>query len=286
MSYVEEVANVRQLLKQWIRPDGKLTTFRGNVQSLPSGNVFTGWSHHGYLSEFTNDGKLVLEAKWDSVRFGTYRAYKFPFIGRPTELPALKIARHEADQGAVTVAYVSWNGATEVASWRFTGVVAGADIAVEMGTKVRTGFETVLTVAGIWTNITATALDRSGNVLGASATVDTASKKSSTPFMSQANTVQHLIQTLAKNESIVSMSRSSVWALVLVAVLLTMITQSLLIASICLYRRFRYRYSRISGNEIPADMDLPLFETVVSQSYSTPDEKSEEVLTDRPRIYQ
>ncbi|GAB7344353.1 hypothetical protein MBLNU457_2215t1 [Dothideomycetes sp. NU457] len=280
--YTAEQPMRAKLLKQWVRPDGKLTTFRGNVQTLPSGNVFTGWSHQGYLSEFTNNGKLVLEAKWNSVRFGTYRAYKFPFIGRPTKLPALKTARHVAEQGGVTVAYVSWNGATEVASWKFTGVAADTNVVVEMGTRARTGFETVLTVAGIWKNITATALDRSGNVLGASATVDTdtVSNKSSTPFVSQTNTVQHLMQALVQNQSIVPMSRSSVWTVILGTILLTVVTQSLLLAAICLYRRFKSRYSRMSDKEVPADMNMPLLETVVSQSYSPLDGKSEEAVTD------
>lgn len=258
-----------------------MTTFRGNVQPLPSGNVFTGWSHQGYLSEFTNDGELVLEAKWDSIRFGTYRTYKFPFIGRPTELPALKTVLHEADQGAVTVAYVSWNGATEVASWKFTGVAADTNVTVEMGTRARTGFETVLTVAGIWRNITATALDGSGNVLGASATVDTASNRSSTPFASPANTVQQFIQAMTKDQSVVPMSRSSIWALVLGAVLSTIVAQCLLVASICLCRRSRLRYSRASGKEPSADMNMPLLETAASQSYSPLDEKVEVSITDK-----
>lgn len=41
------------------------------------------------MSEFSYDGRLVMETKFASNRLDTYRAYKFPWIGRPAYPPTL-----------------------------------------------------------------------------------------------------------------------------------------------------------------------------------------------------
>jgi len=89
----------------------------------------------------------------------SYRAYRFPWTGRPIVPP--DIAAERDSSGQVTV-YASWNGATEVASWQ---ALAGpsADSLEPVGDPApRTGFETELSVeAG--TAITAVAaLDANG----------------------------------------------------------------------------------------------------------------------------
>ena len=62
-----------RVIKQWKRPDHELSRLRGNMQILPNTNVVVGWSENGYLSEFTADGRCVLEARFVSSRFVTYR---------------------------------------------------------------------------------------------------------------------------------------------------------------------------------------------------------------------
>jgi hypothetical protein len=66
-------------------------------------------------------------------------------------------------------AYASWNGATEIASWR---VLAGASASAlaPMATTAKSGFETTIEASG-GPYFAAQALDASGNVLGTSATV-------------------------------------------------------------------------------------------------------------------
>jgi len=232
---------------------------------LPNGNRFTGWSGEGYVSEFTSDGTLLLEAKWESPRFGTYRAYKFPFVGKPSESPALKTVQHKADRGAVTVAYVSWNGATEVASWRFMGFLDGA--LAEMGILARTGFETVLTAAGVWDNVTATALDASGQILGASASFDVPTTNGTvvhTASTTESDKPFHPVSALVK-QATVTLSRTSAWILIVSAVLLTLVAQCLVFAAVCLYRRIKQRRSWLSGKVVDGESDEPLLETRVGK---------------------
>ena len=50
----------------------------------------------------------------------TYRALRFPWSGRPLTPPA--VLANLNNTGEETIVHASWNGATEVASWR---VLAG-----------------------------------------------------------------------------------------------------------------------------------------------------------------
>ena len=134
-----------KLIQQWDRPDGLLTDRRGNTQVLLNGNVVLNWGDRGYLSEFTADGRRLVDAEYISSRFGNYRAYKFNFTGSPTEPPALKTYAYGSGASAddmVTVFYVSWNGATEVASWNFYGTQDASARLSMIGSATKSGFET------------------------------------------------------------------------------------------------------------------------------------------------
>jgi Arylsulfotransferase (ASST) len=138
------------------RPERVLSHFLGNTQLLPNGDVFVGWGGSQYMTEFTRAGAIVFDARLP--RGGqSYRAFRFPWIGKPTDKPALAVR-----EGA---AYASWNGATEVASWQL----------VEGGTRTRTlartGFETKLDLAAQTKSVAVTALDHAGRELGTSPTV-------------------------------------------------------------------------------------------------------------------
>jgi hypothetical protein len=79
-------------------------------------------------------------------------------------VPPAAVYRYRHGQGTV---YVSWNGATEVASWRLeSGPRAGA---LRAGSAVgRKGFETALRTTPGDKYARAVALDASGHVLGRS----------------------------------------------------------------------------------------------------------------------
>ncbi len=96
--------------KQYRRPDGNTTDVRGNFHMLPNGNVVGGWSGPSYVSEHTADGKVVLEARFKSDRFVTYRTYKFNFTGTPSEPPVVHSSVFgTSSELSTTVTHVSWS---------------------------------------------------------------------------------------------------------------------------------------------------------------------------------
>jgi hypothetical protein len=115
-----------------------LAQLAGSVQTLPNHNVLVSWGSQPVFSEYTADGRLTLDGRFP-YGVWSYRAYRFPWTGRPVTRPAL--AAVAASPGR-TALYASWNGATEVAFWR---VLAGsAPHALRpFGPMVRrSGFET------------------------------------------------------------------------------------------------------------------------------------------------
>ncbi|HEX6788188.1 MAG TPA: arylsulfotransferase family protein [Gaiellaceae bacterium] len=138
------------------KPERVLSHFLGNTQLLSNGDVFVGWGGSQYMTEFTRAGAIVFDARLP--RGGqSYRAFRFPWIGRPPDKPALAVRA-----GA---AYASWNGATEVASWEL--IEGGA----RTKTVPRAGFETKLDLTPQTKSVTVNALDRAGRALGTSPTV-------------------------------------------------------------------------------------------------------------------
>ena len=120
----------------------------------------------------TDDKKLVLEAKFTSRRFSTYRAFKANFTGNPIEPPVIKAFATQSESDAsysMTTFYVSWNGATEVKRWEFFGSQSEDAGEFEyIGTADRTGFETTFSEKGLWTYVFAKAIAEDGETLDAS----------------------------------------------------------------------------------------------------------------------
>jgi hypothetical protein len=140
---------------------------QGNVQVLSNGAWMVGWGEAPYLSEFSPSGQLLFDAHLPS-KYESYRAYRLPWSGEPTSRPALAAARAPSGRGLVV--YASWNGATDVASWRvLTGASPGSLIAA--GAAPRGGFETAVAVAGAapGSYVQVQALNAAGTVIGASA---------------------------------------------------------------------------------------------------------------------
>jgi hypothetical protein len=143
------------------RPERVLSHFLGNAQLLADSNVFVGWGGAPYVTEFTRSGAIAFDARLP--RGGqSYRAFRFPWIGRPTDGPSLA-----ARAGRL---YASWNGATEVASWQLLEGANASDLH-RTQTVPRTGFETPLTLAAQTRSAAVVALDRAGASLGSSTTV-------------------------------------------------------------------------------------------------------------------
>jgi EmrB/QacA subfamily drug resistance transporter len=133
--------------------------YMGSIEPLPGGNEFVGWGSANYFSEYTASGQMLLDAKLPSPDI-TYRALVEPWTGLPLYPPHGAARR----RGGKTTVYASWNGATNVSSWR----VMGGQSAI--ATATRSGFETAIVVRSPGTTFRIQALDSHGRVLGTSAT--------------------------------------------------------------------------------------------------------------------
>ena len=133
----------------------------GNTQVLSNGNVFVGWGRALAVSEFSNDGELLFDAKLPP-QSKTYRAFRFPWSAQPSDRPAVAVERTSEKEVEV---YASWNGATEVATWE---VLTGPrpDRLEPLGSVPRDGFETALLARSAEFYVAVRARDRSGQTLG------------------------------------------------------------------------------------------------------------------------
>ncbi|HEY4825832.1 MAG TPA: arylsulfotransferase family protein [Solirubrobacteraceae bacterium] len=139
-----------------------LSSFEGNEQEMPGGDDFVGWGEAPYFTQYGPKGNLIFEGRFVDANI-TYRAYRFSWNGTPATPPAVATSRHG---GKMTV-YVSWNGATNVASWRvFAGSTPEAMPAVASAQK--RGFETAIT-ARAHSYVYVQALDAKGHVLSRTA---------------------------------------------------------------------------------------------------------------------
>lgn len=160
------------VLRSYPRPDGSFTRLRGNLQWLPSGASLAHWSDNNYFCEYDAEGRMVQEAQLLSNRFESYRTYKFNWTSlTPAEKPVIKgFAYGTEPSRATTALYTSWNGATEVTTWRFYGIVKESERVIAV--VLRTKFETVAMADGFFERTRATALDLHGNELGSSEVLD------------------------------------------------------------------------------------------------------------------
>ena len=154
------------LVRAYSSPQKLISTSQGNTQLLADGNVFVGWGSQPYVSEFSYDGELILEGRFPPDG-ESYRAFRSPWSGHPTDDPAMAVERLSDEKVKL---YASWNGATEVESWE---VLAGERPGQlrSLGSVPRNGFETAMLVQDPHANLAVRAKDRSGRVLGISASV-------------------------------------------------------------------------------------------------------------------
>jgi hypothetical protein len=133
---------------------------------LPGGNWLMG---HGGLPNFTEynaSGQVLLDGTLGK-NVQSFMTYLAPWSGQP-QTPPSAVAKPDGS-GALAVS-VSWNGATEVASWR---VLAGASPSAlaPVTTAAKSGFQTTIAALTTGPYVAVQALDSSGTVIGTSATV-------------------------------------------------------------------------------------------------------------------
>jgi hypothetical protein len=136
------------------------------MQQLPDGDVFIGWGNRPFFSEYSSAGQQLFDAHFDQA-IANYRAYRFAWTAQPLTLPSLAVSavRH----GTVRI-YASWNGATDVSSWRVLMGMKPRGLSAVM-TVPKAGFETAITVVSTATHVAVEALGAGGQVLSRSRTI-------------------------------------------------------------------------------------------------------------------
>jgi hypothetical protein len=160
---IDTANHTATLISQYYHWPELAANFEGSVQPLPGGETFLGWGQQPYFSEYSAQGKQDFDARFTAPT-SSYRAYRFSWNGQPLTKPALALVPN-AD--GATELYASWNGATEVASWR---VLAGPDpnsLSV-VGQAPWSNFETEIADHSAAPYYAVQALSSSGQVLGTS----------------------------------------------------------------------------------------------------------------------
>jgi EmrB/QacA subfamily drug resistance transporter len=160
---LDQQARTATLLHQYTGGDEFESEYMGDTQPLQSGNTLIGWGSEPYFSEYGPTGKRLLEARFPGNDL-SYRTMREPWVGLPLTGPAG--AAREAGGGSTTV-YASWNGATELASWRVLASSGSGRMKV-VASAPRSGFETAISVPAGYRSFELQALDAGGRVIGAS----------------------------------------------------------------------------------------------------------------------
>jgi EmrB/QacA subfamily drug resistance transporter len=163
---LDQATHTARLVKEYAHGDNFDAAYMGSLQLLENGNVFVGWGSQPYFSEYTRQGRLLLDGVLPSPDL-TYRATLDKWTGLPLTKPS---AAARTANGKTTV-YASWNGATKLASWR---VMAGPSVArlEAVATATRSGFETAISVPSGDRVFQVEALGTFGQVIGTSAVTD------------------------------------------------------------------------------------------------------------------
>jgi hypothetical protein len=154
-----------------------LAASQGNMQTLADGNTVVGYGGVPAISEYAKDGSLLFDAH-QPFEMSFYRAFRFPWRGRPLSPPAVLAGLNDTSEE--TIVHASWNGATEVSSWRVLAGKQSGSLAAQT-TIPASGFESSTTLPEKYTRVAVQALDSAGHVLGTSRTATVISFAASLP---------------------------------------------------------------------------------------------------------
>lgn len=138
------------------------SSYLGSAQVEPNGDFLVGYGDIPEATEFSANGKRV---KMDLTLSGlSYRTLRFAWTGAPTWRPAVAAKLHSGG----TEVWASWNGSTQVASWRVEAGQSASTLVPVTGATPRTGFETTISLSHPYPDVAVQALGSSGQVLGTS----------------------------------------------------------------------------------------------------------------------
>jgi hypothetical protein len=175
---IDEVSKTATVVWNFSHAPDVFTTFMGNTQRVPSGNTLLSWgapfTHSGYsyfsMTEVTPENQAIFDFTFDQP-YVSYRAFLFPWHGFPETPPALAA---KGDASGLTLGY-SWNGATEVASYRVYGGSSPTSLTL-IDQKTNTDFENQSHLSGLPQGecyFQVAALDKDGNEMARSKVITT-----------------------------------------------------------------------------------------------------------------
>lgn len=153
---LDEEAMTATLVREYHRDGGMHSPYQANMQTLDNGNVFIGWGSGPRVSEFTHEGEMIFDMRYQAGV--SYRGYRVDWSATPSR--PIDYLLEDAEDGSLTC-YVSWNGATDIAAWRVITEAAG-----EVARATKEGFETELTGIPISTYMEVQAVNEAGQILG------------------------------------------------------------------------------------------------------------------------
>jgi hypothetical protein len=160
----------RQRTAKLVRADthypALLANYEGDTQRLEDGGDFVGWGEQPYFTEFDRSGRIVLDGRFVDAN-SSYRVFRFPWRGTPDTPPSVA----GSVSGPRMTVYASWNGATEVRTWRVLGGTSPSTLRW-VTTSARQGFETQIAVTS-QPYVAVQALGADGRVLGTSKVIRT-----------------------------------------------------------------------------------------------------------------
>lgn len=162
------------LRHRYLHTDGEMNTpSQGNCQLLASGGHVVGWGFQPYFSVYAPSpegvlgARLILDGRFPDGA-ASYRSFLFDWKGDPPGSEMALVVRPAGATGRLK-AWVSWNGATEVAAWRVNGGLSATSLK-PLITVPKIGFETVIDfVAKGASHFDADAFDATGRFLGRTA---------------------------------------------------------------------------------------------------------------------
>jgi hypothetical protein len=141
-----------------------LAPSQGNMQTLAGGDVVVGYGGVPAISEYAPGGALLFDAHMP-YDMAFYRAYRYPWRGRPQTPPAVLAGLNDTSEE--TIVHASWNGATEVASWRVLAGTHPGTLSAQ-ATIPAAGFESSTTLPHVYSYAAVQALNGAGQVLASS----------------------------------------------------------------------------------------------------------------------
>jgi EmrB/QacA subfamily drug resistance transporter len=157
---LDQATHTATLVAQFSHGSNFDADYMGSVQPLPGGNELVGWGSAPYFTEYSASGQELLDAVLPGHDL-SYRTRLEPWVGRPLYPPAAAVRT----VGGKATVYASWNGATQVASWKVFAAGPSGPMKL-VAWYVKGGFETAIPVTGSYTRFKIEALDSGRRVLG------------------------------------------------------------------------------------------------------------------------